>query len=76
MGTRRQEPWQFDETTIDAVRKTVKLRYRFIPYIYDLAHECEKTGSHRARRQERFICLTATGMITTQAKNTVAADIF
>ena len=30
----------------------------------------------RARRQERFICLTATGMITTQAKNTVAADIF
>ena len=44
-GTRRQEPWQFDETTIDAVRKTVKLRYRFIPYIYDLAHECEKTGA-------------------------------
>ena len=45
MGTRRQEPWQFDKTTIDAVRKTVKLRYRFIPYIYDLAHECEKTGA-------------------------------
>ena len=45
MGTRRQEPWQFDETTIDAVKKTVKLRYRFIPYIYDLAHECEKTGA-------------------------------
>ena len=45
MGTRRQEPWQFDETTIDAVRKTVKLRYRFIPYIYDLAHEWEKTGA-------------------------------
>lgn len=45
MGTRRQEPWQFDETTIDAVRKTVKLRYRFIPYIYDLAHECENTGA-------------------------------
>lgn len=45
MGTRRQEPWQFDETTIDAVRKIVKLRYRFIPYIYDLAHECEKTGA-------------------------------
>ena len=45
MGTRRQEPWQFDETTIDAVRKTVKLRYRFITYIYDLAHECEKTGA-------------------------------
>ena len=45
MGTRRQEPWQFDETTIDAVRKTVELRYRFIQYIYDLAHECEKTGA-------------------------------
>ena len=46
MGTRRQEPWQFDETTIDAVRKTVKLRYRFIPYIYDLANMSVKRQEH------------------------------
>lgn len=44
VGTRRQEPWLFDEKTRDAVRKTVRLRYRFIPYIYDLARECERTG--------------------------------
>lgn len=44
VGTRRQEPWLFDEKTRDAVRKTVCLRYRFIPYIYDLARECERTG--------------------------------
>ena len=44
VGTRRQEPWLFDEKTRDAVRKIVRLRYRFIPYIYDLARECERTG--------------------------------
>ena len=44
VGTCRQEPWLFDEKTRDAVRKTVRLRYRFIPYIYDLARECERTG--------------------------------
>lgn len=44
VGTRRQEPWLFDEKTRGAVRKTVRLRYRFIPYIYDLARECERTG--------------------------------
>ena len=44
VGTRRQEPWLFDEKTRDAVRKTARLRYRFIPYIYDLARECERTG--------------------------------
>lgn len=44
VGTRRQEPWLFDEKTRDAVRKTVRLRYRFIPYIYDLARECERIG--------------------------------
>ena len=45
MGTKRQEPWAFDKKTTDIIRKVIKLRYRFIPYIYDLAHECERTGS-------------------------------
>lgn len=45
MGTRRQEPWAFDDRTTDIIRKVIKLRYRFLPYLYDLAHECEKTGA-------------------------------
>lgn len=44
MGTRHQEPFRFGKETTDAIRKTIKLRYRFIPYIYDLARECEKSG--------------------------------
>ena len=45
MGTRRQEPWAFDEETTDIIRKVIKLRYRFLPYIYDLAHQCVDTGA-------------------------------
>lgn len=44
-GTRRQEPWQFDEEILAIYRKYVKLRYRFIPYIYDLFYEVEQTGA-------------------------------
>lgn len=43
-GTIRQEPWQFDRRTIDINRKFIELRYRLLPYFYDLFHECEKTG--------------------------------
>ncbi|MCH5268612.1 MAG: DUF4968 domain-containing protein [Lachnospiraceae bacterium] len=42
--TRRQEPWQFDETTLEIYRKYVDLRYRFIPYMYDLCYEETVTG--------------------------------
>ena len=45
MGTRPQEPWQFDEKTLEIYRKYVKLRYQWIPYIYDLFFEEEKTGA-------------------------------
>jgi len=45
MGTKRQEPWTFNKETTDCIREVIKLRYRFIPYIYDLAHECERTGA-------------------------------
>lgn len=45
MGTKRQEPWAFDPHTTAIIRKVIKLRYRFLPYIYDLAHECEKSGA-------------------------------
>ncbi len=43
-GTRDQEPWVFDEQTEDINRKYIKLRYQWIPYLYDLMAQCEKTG--------------------------------
>jgi alpha-glucosidase len=44
-GTRRQEPWTFDEETINIYRKTVETRYEFISYIYDLFYEHQKNGA-------------------------------
>ncbi len=44
-GTRRQEPWQFGQEVLEIYRKYVKLRYRWIPYIYDLYYEEERTGA-------------------------------
>lgn len=43
-STIRQEPWQFDEKTIEINRKFIELRYQLLPYFYDLFHECEETG--------------------------------
>lgn len=43
-GSVRQEPWQFDAQTIDINRKFIELRYRLLPYFYDLFHVCEETG--------------------------------
>ncbi len=44
MGTRRQEPWQFGEEVLSIYRKYVKLRYKLIPYFYDLFFKGEQTG--------------------------------
>lgn len=44
MGTRHQEPWSFGEPTLSIYRKFVKLRYRFIPYLYDLFEKGTKSG--------------------------------
>ncbi|MCM1283656.1 MAG: glycoside hydrolase family 31 protein [Muribaculaceae bacterium] len=43
-GTRRQEPWQFGQKTLDIYRSYVKLRYQFLPYLYDLFYQGESTG--------------------------------
>ncbi len=43
-GSRNQEPWQFDEQTLAVNRKFIELRYRLLPYFYDLFYEGEKTG--------------------------------
>ena len=42
--TRDQEPWAFDKQTEDINRKYIQLRYKLIPYIYDLMYKGEKTG--------------------------------
>ena len=44
MGTRYQEPWQFDEQTMAIYRKAVELRYHLLPYYYDLFFTGETTG--------------------------------
>ncbi|NLD26485.1 MAG: DUF5110 domain-containing protein [Acholeplasmataceae bacterium] len=45
IGTRHQEPWAFDKETLSIYRKYVELRYRFIPYLYDLFYEHLFSGS-------------------------------
>lgn len=42
--TRDQEPWSFDKETEDICRKYIKLRYKLIPYIYDLFWKGESDG--------------------------------
>ncbi len=44
MGTRHQEPWIFGEPTLSIYRKYLRLRYHFIPYLYDLCALESKTG--------------------------------
>lgn len=44
-NSRDQEPWEFDKVTEEINRKYIKLRYKLIPYIYDLMWECEKNGA-------------------------------
>lgn len=43
-GSKQQEPWRFGKEVVDINRKYIKLRYRFLPYIYDLFYQGETTG--------------------------------
>ena len=43
-GTKKQEPWRFGKEVEDINRKYIELRYRFLPYLYDLFYQGEKTG--------------------------------
>lgn len=43
-GSIRQEPWLFGQETLDINRKYIELRYRLLPYLYDLFHETEQNG--------------------------------
>lgn len=43
-GTKKQEPWRFGKEVTDINRKYIALRYKFLPYIYDLFYQGETTG--------------------------------
>lgn len=45
MGTRDQEPWAFGIETEEINKKYINLRYKLIPYLYDLMWKGESTGS-------------------------------
>jgi alpha-glucosidase len=42
--SRDQEPWAFDEETLNINRKYIKLRYKLLPYLYDLMWQGESNG--------------------------------
>ena len=44
-GTIHQEPWCFSSKCLEIYRKMVNLRYKFIPYMYDLAYKAHKEGT-------------------------------
>jgi alpha-glucosidase len=44
-GTTDKEPWQFGEDLERINRASIELRYQFLPYIYTLFREQEKTGA-------------------------------
>ena len=43
-GTKSQEPWAFRAKTRNLLRRYIRLRYRFLPYLYNLFIEQERIG--------------------------------
>ena len=43
-GNLDKEPWKFDRKYFEALRNTVLLRYRLVPYIYTMARKAYDTG--------------------------------
>lgn len=43
-GTTRQEPWAFDELTLEVCREFIRSRYKLLPYLYQLFATHEATG--------------------------------
>jgi len=43
-GTRNQEPWSYGERLTDVNRRSIELRYRLLPYLYNAFHQTTETG--------------------------------
>ena len=43
-GTRSQEPWRFSMASLDAMRTALQIRYSFLPYLYNLFINLNRTG--------------------------------
>lgn len=44
LGTREQEPFAFPKVTMQVVRKYIRLRYKLLPYLYNLFIDQEELG--------------------------------
>jgi len=42
--SRPQEPWEFGEEALEIIKKYLILRYRWLPYLYNLFVECARNG--------------------------------
>lgn len=49
LNSKHQEPYAFDEYTIKTYKKFLDIRYKFIPYLYDLAYRMNKYGKLMSR---------------------------
>lgn len=45
IGTREQEPWKFGPDTLSVIRHLVRLRYKLMPYLYNLFVAQSRNGS-------------------------------
>ena len=43
-GSRRQEPWAYSRRALGVIRRFVRLRYTFLPYLYNLFIDQEERG--------------------------------
>ena len=43
-GDQGREPWRYSEPYQSAMRTSIQLRYKMLPYLYTLAHNCSVTG--------------------------------
>lgn len=44
MLTHRQEPYAYDAQTLEVYRNALRVRYDFLPYLYDLLENAHRTG--------------------------------
>lgn len=43
-GSRAQEPWAFSKATLGIIRRYIRLRYKLLPYLYNLFIDQEEQG--------------------------------